>query len=158
MSPFAAAMRPLLEEALGAGQHLLTILDDERRALGAGDNDAMERTGADKQASLTRLEDLERRRANICREHGKAVEAKHMGDHTREADPTGQLADEWETLRSIMRQCQDANNINGHVLRLRRQHVARALAVLRGEDPGERLYGPHGEDATKGETPLLGEA
>ena len=158
MSDFAAALRSLLEEALGAGQHLLTILDEERRALGAGDNEAMERTGADKQVSLSLLEDLERRRAAICIEHGKAVEPTHMTEHTRQADPSGQLAEEWDTLRSIMRQCQAANNVNGHVLRLRRQHVARALAVLRGEDPGERLYGPRGEDATKGETPLLGEA
>ncbi len=154
----ANELRALLDEALTDGGRLMTLLDEERHAMASADNDAMERVTGAKNTCLASLEALEQRRRALLDEQGLTVDPADMAGVARGLDGTGALGEQWEALRALMRQCQAANSVNGHVLRLRRQHVTRALAVLRGETPDEPLYGPGGEPSDNGDPPLLGEA
>jgi flagella synthesis protein FlgN len=93
------------------------------------------------------LEQLGRQREQLLKAAGfpagkSGLEAFIANHDEQEALPVQQLL---EKLREVAKICRDNNQINGGIVNVNRQHLARALTILRGRDPETGAYGPGGE-------------
>ena len=136
------ALVGLLNEQLRVANAMLDALDAESEALRLGDMDSLNASGADKAQLVNELEKLEQERQLMIQVQGQSQ------------DPAA--LDRWDNLLEVMAECQKRNDQNGSLVRWRREHVARALRVLRGEQL--ELYDASGlTGAAAGSSPL-GEA
>jgi len=96
---------------------LLAILKTERKTLNSRYMEALSRSGDLKHRCLAELDALDADRRQLSE------------------------------LVGLLEQCRVLNEANGRLVALQRQHVQRALPVLRGADPETQLYGPDGNPA-----------
>ena len=118
----------LLDTELALAEQLAATLDTERAALTGPSPDAVREQAAAKVDLLTRLEDMERSRRDLCARH----------DMT--AIPS--IATRWQSLLALMARCRTANDVNGYIINVRRHQVQQLLDVVRGTKP--LTYGPAG--------------
>lgn len=151
-----AALEDLLAGALPTAEALLDHLMTERRALAADDPAALPAIFDTKAELATALEDLEQQRRDLCaRELGTAIPAAPVF----RALLANSSQDAWDRYCDVLRECREANAVNGRLARARQRHVRRALDVLRGEqldDPG--VYNAGGTAPTVGNSQVLGSA
>lgn len=104
-------------------------LESERQALDAGDSEALDLAGADKQATVLQLEQLDAERRQLL-----------------EAQPSSATAIDamWTDIVQALQRCHRLNQRNGAVVNQRLGLVRQALAVLTGQPGDTELYGPSG--------------
>ena len=132
----------LLDEQIQLAHAMLATLEDEHQALRLGDTESLNAVGARKAELVVELEQLEQERELMLQVDGQPQ------------DPA--TTQSWQNLLNLMAECRERNEHNGSLVRWRREHVAQALRVLRGEQL--ELYDASGlTGATAGSNPL-GEA
>ncbi|MGH8157269.1 MAG: flagella synthesis protein FlgN [Rhodanobacter sp.] len=116
-----------MQQAIG---QLAQVLEAERTALGANDSEALNQTGASKQALMLQLEQLDAERLQLSRE--------------LPAVATG-LEPVWADIVQSLRGCQQLNQRNGNAVNRRLGQIRQALSILTGHAGGSELYGRSGE-------------
>ena len=108
---------------------MLTVLQDERRALQNRNAEALGIVAEQKRDRVAGLE---------------ALDAKQRAVETS-VDETGRPRDRWNSFLSIVGRCNTLNTTNGAIIRLRRQQVGDALRLVSGS--GAETYGPFGTES-----------
>jgi len=132
----------LLQEELAAIEALRQLLQREYEALKSRDLPHLEQIIHAKQTCSERVQDLVAKRLNYLREQGFTADAPGLAAYVKAATPAEQVDVDrlWAELERIAAQTRHQNEINGAVIAASRNHVARALAILRGRDPLDFLY------------------
>jgi flagella synthesis protein FlgN len=141
----------LIGEQTIAAQHLLKVLQSETSALGRRDADALALAAADKTLALEVLEDIERRRRDLCGRLGVGPGSAGM---TAWLSAPGQAApgapgvvDRWQALQRLLRDCQKANRANGMAVATLQRRVQQAMNLIRTGSTEPAVYGPTGSAA-----------
>lgn len=129
---FAQVIRDTLAET----RTLETALTRERGALEAEDTAALDASGDAKRGCLARLERLDAERRQLLGLDGQREDDEGMDAVLAACPPAHPLHSLWAELRESAMRCRDANAVNGAIVHLRRQQIARALDVLRGGNGG----------------------
>lgn len=137
----------LLQSELKHSAQLAQLLEQEREALKAADLVKMNLLTQQKQPHVVQLEQLGRQREQLLKAAGfpsgkSGLEAFIANYPEQETVAVRQLLSK---LREAARICRDHNQINGGIVNVNRQHLVRALSILRGRDPETGAYGPGGE-------------
>lgn len=137
----------ILQSELNHSSQLAQLLQQERDALKAADLQQVNHLTRQKQPHLVQLEQLGRQREQLLKAAGfpggKSGLQAFIANHApQEAEPVMALL---AKLREAAKTCRDNNQINGGIVNVNRQHLVRALTILRGRDPESGAYGPGGE-------------
>jgi len=139
------SLQRVLTQEAQCSEHLLACLQAERRALAQRDMDALQNNTREKLQYTEQLEQLERQRETLVAELGFGTgssELKHCFDSLAQRD---QLQHLWQQVLNNIEACRDGNLTNGGILEAGRQHVERALCILRGQSGAPALYNPNGD-------------
>lgn len=125
---------------------LLEVLHKENRTLrGAKDLVEIEKSTAEKQALIEQLESHtaahDRFLATLDLAPGRLGTEQYL--QTLPAQAAEHAT--WAHLQSLIRECQDQNEINGGIVLLGRRHAAQALEILTGNQERGPVYGRCGE-------------
>ncbi|MFI4889215.1 MAG: flagella synthesis protein FlgN [Steroidobacterales bacterium] len=127
----------LLDSELALAEQLAAVLDAERTALTGVSPDSVSEQAARKVELLTRLEQMEQARRDLCHDSGIALPP---------VDAAGTVADavtsRWRSLMDVMARCRSANEVNGYIINVRRNQVQQLIDVVRGTK--SLTYGPAG--------------
>lgn len=127
----ATALDAVVEDLHAAATALGQALAAEREALVAADAAALDRAGAQKQALMLQLEQLDAERLQLLQ---------------LEPAATARVEPRWRQVLDMLRGCHELNQRNGSLVSQRLTQVRQALAVLTGQGGEARsVYGPGGE-------------
>jgi flagella synthesis protein FlgN len=149
----------LLQSEINHGAQLAQLLRQEREALRGADVDTVQHISKQKQPHIIQLEQLGRQREYLLKAAGfpggkSGLEAFIANYDERETEGVRLLMTK---LRDIAGVCREFNQINGGIVNVNRQHLTRALSILRGRDPEGAAYGPGGQFTNQiVRQPLLG--
>lgn len=122
----AAALDAILGAMRSGLAELGAVLAAEQVALHDGDTEAIDQTGAHKQALMQRLERLDAERHQVARAQPQLAASR---------------SDAWRELVATLQHCQEQNLHNGNIASQRLRAVRQALAILTGGgDDGNGLY------------------
>lgn len=138
----------VLSRAISCATSLLQILDAEKTALAGRDPAPLETAIKAKQRCLEELDEFDRRRVEIMQTAGFTPDRPGVEDCLRWCDSEDTLSSRWQQLMSLLAQCRDHNLVNGRIMEANRHRTEGALAILRGQQPDAKLYGPAGEQTT----------
>ncbi len=134
----AQRLSAVLAEEIRAAEAMLETLEEESRALTAGNPDALGAATDAKARLVDTLEKLETERRKLTPDTGTLS------------------APEWQRLRELIARCKDDNQRNGTLLQARAENVRAALKTLRGSEP--ELYGATGRAPARSDARKLGTA
>mgnify|MGYP000007610944 FL=1 len=142
------ALQAVLTQEVECTERLLESLETERSALAQRDMSALAGSTEQKLALTQRLETLEQDRERLLAGMGfsgqKSELSAYLATHT---GATQGLRDLWAQVLANTEACRKANLANGGILEASRQHVERALCILRGQAGSPSLYDPNGATA-----------
>lgn len=132
----------LLQEELAAVEALRQLLQREYEALKSRDLPSLEQIIHAKQTCSEHVQDLVAKRLHYLREQGFSANASGLAVCVHASTPAEQadVSRLWAELERVAAQVRHQNEINGAVIAASRNHVERALAILRGRDPLNFLY------------------
>jgi flagellar biosynthesis/type III secretory pathway chaperone len=137
--PHDSGLVAVLDEQLHCARAMLETLAQEHEALRTGDPERLNAAGADKARLVETLEALERERRDLA----AALEIKLASVDGSDA------GSKWRQLLEIIEECKRRNQLNGGIVRARREQVLVALKLLRGTEV--ELYDASGaEHASRG--------
>ena len=96
---------------------------------------AVEQKAAEKIRSFAAIEALEQERRTICEDPDASGVA------------AGVVA-RWRSLMTLMARCRNANEVNGHIIRVRQHQIRQLIDIVRGK-PAAITYDPHGKTFAK---------
>lgn len=147
----------LLRTGVHCAIGLKEILNDERTALELQDTDALNETAVNKQLFLSRLEELEAERREICQASGFSAEPEAMEKLVEWCDTELLIHGYWDHFVDLAKECSDLNINNGAIINLRRQQIIGALSVIRGERQDSETYSRNGRDTSTSVKRVLAE-
>lgn len=136
---------------------LLTLLDEESRALESGDIAAMDRTAAGKTAALSELEQLKATEAGVLAGLPFAGSEAPLEQALQWCDETGAVRELHDEVRRLMIECDRRNHRNGLLVQHRLNYVRRAVELLQVAHAEAMTYGPDGMVRDGGGSRLLAE-
>ena len=125
----------LLSREMTAAQSLAQILAAERSALTGDSSEVVKEMAAEKIGLLNSIEEMEAERRilwGICGGDGAAF------------GPI--VAERWRALMALLAGCRKANDVNGHIIRIRQNQIRQLFDIVRGGAP--TTYGPQGKTLT----------
>ena len=125
------SLRATLQNLSGACDLLHATLTAEKQAISSRDLTALARCGEEKQAQLQEVESLETQRTKLI---------ESLGWNERERYPNEQLAQAWQEVLTRLQACQDANEVNGAILRNQQQQIQKTLDIVAGKDAPSSTY------------------
>jgi len=128
-------LEDLLDREIELAHSLSATLAAEKAALTGDCADAVEQKAAEKIRLFGAMEQLEQERQSLCRDPGAAGIA--AGVVTR-----------WRSLLALMTGCRNANELNGHIIRVRQHQIRELIDIVRGK-PAAITYDPHGKTFAK---------
>ena len=134
------SMLEVLGECVYQALGLKESLQDERSALESRDSDALDAALAVKGGCVQRLQDLDRRRSELCRDCGFPAGPEQMDRMLDWCDGDSRIADRWRHLMDVVADCNTLNLTNGAIIRVRQGMIDGNLAVLRGTDAANDTY------------------
>ena len=150
-----------LDQLLRASVHctigLKEILTDERAALESQNTEALNEAAADKQMFLSKLEELEATRREICHASGFSPDFGAMEEMVNCCDTDSLILGYWNHFVDLARECSELNVKNGAIINLRRQQITGALSVIRGASQNNETYGRNGRDTSGSAKRVLAE-
>lgn len=129
-------LRSLLDELLICTGSLRQILTAERRALADHRVNALNDHTEAKQECLAQLEALEVRRRALL---------QGMGLDPAQELILPELDALWQVILAELRECQDANEVNGAIVRAHQVQTQHTLDLLTGRDGRQTGYDAHGQ-------------
>jgi flagellar biosynthesis/type III secretory pathway chaperone len=143
-----AACREALESILSTEvaqlSELAGLLDREHELLVANDIETLEGVMAQRQESVGKLLGAEEERRNLCRMHGRGVDAAGVLQLMAWCDPRGTLRARWEECARGATRCRELNDRNGALVIARMKRVETLLTALTGQQREVPTYGPKG--------------
>ncbi len=135
------SLRAVLEALLQCSRALKDTLLAERAALADHNLNTLTQHSEAKKDLLIRLEALELQRRQ---------QLKGLGlDFAQDPIVPG-LEALWQSVLESLRECQEANEVNGAMVRTHQNHTQRALDLLAGRDARQSVYSADGLPATPG--------
>lgn len=136
----SSTLRDVLNDLLTCSRALHETLNAERDALSEHNLNSLNQHTEVKKELLLRLEALEVQRRQILNNSG--------------LDPSQdlivpELDSLWQVILTELRECQDANEINGSILRTHHTQTQHALDLLAGRDRRELVYQADGLPAVR---------
>ncbi|MEO7207382.1 MAG: flagellar protein FlgN [Steroidobacteraceae bacterium] len=124
----------LLDREIELARVLAVTLAAERTAL-TGDSPAtVEENAAEKIRVLEAIEQLDQERRALC---GNPISPGIAAT----------VVERWRKLMELMAGCRNANEVNGHIIHVRRHQVRQLIDIVRGEP--SVTYDPHGKSFAK---------
>ena len=125
------ALRHILNDLLDCSRSLQRTLLAERDSLTEHNLNTLNRHAEEKKDTLVHLEALEVQRRQIL--NGLGLDTKHESI-------VPELEDLWQLVLEALRDCQDANEVNGAIVRTHHAQTQRALDLLAGRDSRQTVY------------------
>jgi flagella synthesis protein FlgN len=124
-------LEDLLDREIGLARDLAAALDAEKVALTGQSPAAVTDLAAEKMRLFETIEKLERERQELC------------------ANPSGPgiaatVLARWRSLLALMAGCRHANELNGHIIRVRQHQIRQLIDIVRGR-PAPITYDTHGK-------------
>lgn len=140
-----------------ACQTLLALLDEEQLALKERDADKLAGIIDKKAVPLDRLEQSAKLRTQWSQadKPGKTPEAWNGMIETL---ANTSIKQRWEELKTLSRQCQEKNEVNGKILVRNQQVFGRLLELIRGQTAAPNLYDAIGKSKASHYSQKVGEA
>jgi flagellar biosynthesis/type III secretory pathway chaperone len=138
------ALASLLSTEVSTLAQLGGLLAREHELLVANDVETLEAVMAERQVSVGKLLRAEEERRNLCRMHGRGVDAAGIEQLMAWCDPRGTLKSRWEECANGATRCRELNDRNGALVIARMRRVESLLTVLTGQPQDAPTYGPKG--------------
>jgi flagellar biosynthesis/type III secretory pathway chaperone len=132
-------LESLLDREVEAARTLESLLAQERTALTDSSPESVESLASRKIELLRTIEALEDERRKL------AAAADGAGIFSS-------VAERWQTLLRVMKDCRSANEVNGYIINTRQSQIRQLLGVIRGAPP--LTYGPQGKALSKAQRAL----
>lgn len=133
-------LRAVLDELLDCTRILHSTLLAEREALTEHNLNSVNAHTESKKETLMRLEALEVRRRQLL---------NALGFDPDQDAIVPELETLWETVLEALRGCQEANEVNGAIVRTHQTQTQRALDLLAGRDGSQTVYESDGMPASR---------
>jgi len=133
-------LRDVLEELLDCSTRLQQTLLAEREALTRHNLNTLNAHTEAKKELLVHLEALELQRR---------TQMNQLGFDPSQDAIVPELESLWQQVLAALRNCQEANEVNGAILRTHQTQTQRALDLLAGRDSDQTLYEASGYQATR---------
>ena len=137
------ALSAVIGDMQQAVEQLAQLLEAERTALDTNSIEALDRVGAQKQAKMLQLEQLDAERQQLSRELPASAAV---------------LESNWTRFVQSLRRCQQLNQCNGSMVAQRLNQVRQALSILTGHTGENSLYGRTGVLHASQRSQVLAEA
>jgi flagellar biosynthesis/type III secretory pathway chaperone len=135
-------LEAVLSNGIESMRNLKSLLLEERIALEQLDPDRLAATASSKRDLVAKLAGF--------------IELDTAIAHVPEVP--GPLADHWQKLRQVARECNELNRVNGTIIRSRHQQVLDGLAVLCGKEKLDSTYTASGSASAPNNRRTLTEA
>ncbi len=160
-TPAADALVVLLDEIASILEHLVKTLDQEYQLLKSSSAPELTDVVADKDASLTRLSELDclrREFLNLQRGDQPLQTMEQLFD-TLHAEQAALLKSRWDRVVKSTREVHRLNRRNGATIHLSRNLVETFIAIWRGQeqDLTASTYGPNAQPAPASITRAIAE-
>jgi flagellar biosynthesis/type III secretory pathway chaperone len=127
-------LEDLLDREIELARVLAATLAAEKTALTGDSPVAVEKNAADKIRVLEALEKLDQERRALCESPGSPGIA-------------ATVVERWRGLMELMAGCRIANEVNGHIIHVRRHQIRQLIDIVRG---GPSItYDPQGKTFAK---------
>ncbi len=127
-------LEDVLDREIEVARALAETLAAERTALTGNSPAAVEQKAAEKIRILETIEKLETERRTLYALPGGTGLA-------------AAVAERWRALMELMAGCRTANDVNGHIIRVRQHQIGQLIDIVRG---GPAItYGPQGKTFAK---------
>jgi flagella synthesis protein FlgN len=149
----------ILQAELKLTSQLSELLQLEREALKEANHEALTQITKKKQPLAIQLEQLGRQRQEALKSAGFPANKAGLDAFitNQNTENSAKLELIVAKLREQAKLCRESNLINGGVINVNRQHLVKALSILRGRDLDTAAYGPGGEYTSQVvRQPLLG--
>jgi flagellar biosynthesis/type III secretory pathway chaperone len=124
-----------LDREIEAAHTLAATLAAEKSALTGDSASSVEQNAAEKIRLFSLMEKLEQERRSLC-------------DDPNASGAADSVVARWHSLMSLMAGCRNANEINGHIIRVRQHQIRQLIDIVRGK-PAAITYDPHGKTFAK---------
>jgi flagella synthesis protein FlgN len=138
------ALGSILATEVAQLAELAGLLDREHELLVANDIETLESVMAQRQIAVGRLLSAEEERRNLCRMHGRGVDAAGVMQLMSWCDPHGTLKSRWQECGKGAARCRELNDRNGSLVTARMKRVETLLTALTGQPRETPTYGPKG--------------
>ena len=128
-------LEDLLDREIETAHSLAATLDAEKTALTGESAATVEQKASEKIRLFDIMEKLEQERRSLCENPGATGVATSV-------------AARWRSLIALMARCRAANELNGHIIRVRQHQVRQLIDIVRGK-PAATTYNPQGKTFAK---------
>ena len=128
-------LEALLDREIEVAHALAATLDAEKAALTGESADVVEQNTGEKLRLFNAIESMEQERCKLWENPGASrVPAT--------------VAARWHSLMALMVRCRSANELNGHIIRVRQHQIRQLIDIVRGK-PAAMTYNPQGKTFAK---------
>jgi len=127
-------LEDLLDREIELAAVLSATLAAEKAALTGDSPEAVEKKAAEKIRVLETLESLDQERRALC-------------ESPTSAGIAATVVERWRRLMEIMAGCRSANEVNGHIIHVRRHQIRQLIDIVRGGP--SVTYDPQGKTFAK---------
>jgi flagellar biosynthesis/type III secretory pathway chaperone len=140
MTPAQQQLMQVTATHIKSLSELEEVLHAEAEALGSRNLQQIQAATERKYALLNRLEGAGRELTELCREAGVRSKRNEL------AGPgvTSAMALAWSRMCELLERCEQKNRLNGVAIQSSRNFAENLLALLQGQQPAARTYGPQG--------------
>jgi flagellar biosynthesis/type III secretory pathway chaperone len=128
------SLEDLLDREIDLARVLATTLAAEKAALTGDSSRAVEENAAEKIRVLEAIEKLDQERRALC-------------DSPTSPGIAASVVERWRRLMELMAGCRTANQVNGHIIHVRRHQIRQLIDIVRGGP--SVTYDPHGKTFAK---------
>jgi len=142
--------KTILEDNLSESVHfaldLQHVLDEERTALEQRHTMSLTETAMRKQLCVSKLDELDRKRRQICKACGFEDAVEGVPQLVNWCDDNEIIEASWRHFLEVAENCSLKNSSNGAVIRVRQSQIKDAIGLLRNGSKESITYGPKGEN------------
>jgi flagellar biosynthesis/type III secretory pathway chaperone len=128
-------LEDLLDREIELARNLATTLDEEKAALTGNEPKAVEDKAAEKVRLFSSIEQLEAERRTLC-------------DNPAAPGIATTVVARWRSLMQLLAGCRSANELNGHIIRVRQHQIRQLIDIVRGQQ-APLTYDPQGKTFAK---------
>lgn len=138
-------LQRLLAEEAGALERLEALLEKEHGFITGDDIEALESTGAERDACIGTLLQIDAERLSMCRSTGRAGDKTGLLSLITWCDHQGMLHQRWQANAAGIRRTRTLNDRNGALVHNRLKRVEGMLDTLNGPQArNEKVYTARG--------------
>ena len=155
-----AELTTLIQQQQQLASQLEKLLQQEQQYLLEDNPDAMRPLIEQKEQLAKQMAALQNQILTRTKADYPISRDDELGQYIQQADASGQLFQQWESLLKIAENCRRINEINGATLNLKKRYTENGLAILRGQIGGSRasVYSKKGVQSSSQTSRILSKA